>query len=247
MELHLQVKDCHLYEKSGDKFPSQAEYRETADTELCGHPWAVPICWLCSCALSQDSVTGVCGRWADQLLGTSISPSSALIPSAPQMTPQCGQEHLEAGTVIAAEFLRQEAAGLCTQHWSHKHQSVINPYLGGHWDSRADCAAWLALFVMLIVIHSYCQYQINSSCNSAHHDRFCGRLQCFLSWCLKTFRVSLHSSLWQMMNPAILCQNFAAFLFKLSEIVRKCFKCVRSKANLDCEIVLSLHHPDILR
>lgn len=186
-------------------------------------------------------------RWAEELLWAFVSRSSTHILqwSSNNCTAQAGA--FGGWNCGCCRVLRQEEAGLCTQHWSHKHQTIVSPCLGGHWDCRPGHAAWLALFVMLIVTHSYCQHKINSPCNSAHHDRFCGRLQCFLPWCLKTFRVSLHSSLWQMMNPAILCRNFAAFLFKLSEIVHKCFKCVRSKANLNCEIVLSLCHRNILR
>lgn len=98
-------------EKSGDNFPSRAGHRETADKELSGYQWEVPLCLLCSYALSQPAAAGVCGDELRSCCGP-LSPEAQLtFYSDPPTTAQCRQEHLEAGTVVATEFLGRRKLG----------------------------------------------------------------------------------------------------------------------------------------
>lgn len=98
-------------EKSGDSFPSQAEYRE-AETKSCVVTTG-KYHYACSALtlLPRPPLSVYVGDELMSCWGPSSHQARLMFSSDPQTTPQRRQEHLEAGTVIAAELLCRKQLG----------------------------------------------------------------------------------------------------------------------------------------
>lgn len=198
--MNSEMKDCYLY---GGNFPPHTEYRETAvfsctsDVRKCYVTTMERYCYVfvllsypgsqCS-SLLKRSCLAERNLWSNQaqLTFSFVVFFKSIIQA----------RELRCTNYYCYRTLMQKESELYTLHWSISHkQTIIRPYLRGQWDCRLDNTAWLALFVMFIIIQSYCQHKINS-CNRVYHDKFCGRLLCFLSQSLNTLRGNFHSSLW---------------------------------------------------